>query len=486
MYVAVAPPSADLAAQAFRADLFAREGFTLLSTAWYGGHHTPGYSVLAPALGAWLGTELTGALAATAATFLFGLLTRSAAAAALIVPALLATLISGRTTFALGAACGIGATLAAERGHTARAALGGVVTALASPVAALFAGIAGAAYVLARASGNRARAGFALGAGAALTTLALVVAFPEGGTFPFAVSSFLPLFAVTLAVAWLAPPGPLRIGAGLYGLICLAVFLIPSPIGGNAARLGTLVAAPVLVLLLWPRSRAAVALIALPLAYFVLQAPARDVLRAHDDPSTEARFHQPLVEWLRERGELRTVRIEVPQLQNHGEANHLARHVALARGWERQLDRERGALFYADVLDPWAYLAWLGENAVTYVAVPLDVPLDRSGEDEATLLRLGSVPGVREVGLPKGWRVYAVDRPAPLGADRLDPDSFTASRSGVVKVRWSPYWAVTRGHGCVQRAPGDWTRVRITGDEPVAVTTRFDPRRIRTTGVRCR
>lgn len=485
VYVAVAPPSADLAAQAFRADLFAREGFTVVSTAWFGGHHTPGYSVLAPALGATLGTELTGALAAVAATFLFGLLTRSAAAAALIVPALIATLVSGRTTFALGAACGIGATLAAGRGRTALAAAGGILTALASPVAALFAGIAGAAYVLTRA---RARAGFALGAGAALTTLALVVAFPEGGTFPFVASSFLPVFALALAAAWLAPPrSPLRAGALLYALIALAVFVVPSPIGGNAARLGVLVAAPALILLLWPRSKVAVALLALPLAYLVVQAPARDVARAHDDPATHARFHQPLVDWLEKRGEARRVRIEVPLTQNHGEANLLARHVAIARGWERQVDRDRAALFYADDdLDPRAYLAWLRENAVTYVALPQGVPLDAAGDGEAELLRSGRAAGLREVARPRGWRVYAVDRPQPLGVDTLTPTGFTVSRSGTVRVRWSPYWAVTTGRGCVQRAPGDWTQVRVESAAPVRVTARFDPRRIRSTGVRCR
>lgn len=478
--MAVAPPSADLAAQAFRADLFAREGFTVLSTAWYGGHHTPGYSVVAPALGAWLGVEVTGALAVIAATWLMGLLA-GPAAASLVVPALLATVVSGRTTFALGAAVGLAAVLAAQRGRTALALLGGAATALASPVAALFAGIAGAAFVLDRA-GGRVRSGFALGAGAAATTLFLVVAFPEGGTFPFVASSFLPVFAVAAAAAWLAPPGPLRIGAALYALIALAVFLLPSPIGGNAARLATLVAAPVLVLLVWPRSKVAVGVLALPLAYFVLQAPVRDVLRAHDDPSTEAAFHQPLVDWLEQYGGTRRVRIAVPLTQNHGEANHLARHVALARGWERQVDRERGELFYDGELDPLAYLAWLRENGVTFIAVPEGVPFDAAGEEEA---RVAAETSIELTRLP-GWRVYTPVGAGRLGVDRLDPDAFTASRSGVVKVRWSPYWVVTEGRGCVERAPGDWTRVTVRGAAPVRVTTRFSPARIRAEAARCR
>src|SRR5689334_18284343 len=64
LYVVLAPPTADLAAASFRADLFDREGFTVFSTAWYGGHHTPGYSVLFPPLGALLGVTVVGGLSA--------------------------------------------------------------------------------------------------------------------------------------------------------------------------------------------------------------------------------------------------------------------------------------------------------------------------------------------------------------------------------------------------------------------------------------
>ena len=53
VYVIAAPPSADLAAASYRSELFGRVGFTLWDNGWYGGHHLPAYSVLAPALG-WL------------------------------------------------------------------------------------------------------------------------------------------------------------------------------------------------------------------------------------------------------------------------------------------------------------------------------------------------------------------------------------------------------------------------------------------------
>ena len=59
------PRSVALAAHQFRADLFGREGFTIWNGQWYGGHHTPAYSVLSPPL-AWLLTpRLLLALAAS-------------------------------------------------------------------------------------------------------------------------------------------------------------------------------------------------------------------------------------------------------------------------------------------------------------------------------------------------------------------------------------------------------------------------------------
>ena len=55
IYLAFDPPSADLAAQTFRADFFDAHGFAVWSNSWYSGVHLPGYSLLYPPLGAWLG-----------------------------------------------------------------------------------------------------------------------------------------------------------------------------------------------------------------------------------------------------------------------------------------------------------------------------------------------------------------------------------------------------------------------------------------------
>src|SRR3954447_25583142 len=76
LYLVVAPSSADLAAQEFRAWLFGHSGFTLWDNNWYGGHPIPGYSIFFPPLGAALGVRQAGALSVVAAAALFAAIVR--------------------------------------------------------------------------------------------------------------------------------------------------------------------------------------------------------------------------------------------------------------------------------------------------------------------------------------------------------------------------------------------------------------------------
>src|SRR5437764_15381526 len=76
LYLFWDPLAPDLAAQVFRTDLFERDGFTLWNGQWFGGHYTPGYSVLFPPLAALLGPRLVGGLAAVASAVLFDRIVR--------------------------------------------------------------------------------------------------------------------------------------------------------------------------------------------------------------------------------------------------------------------------------------------------------------------------------------------------------------------------------------------------------------------------
>jgi hypothetical protein len=513
LYLLLDPPSADMATQEYRVALFGTQGFALWDNGWYAGHHLPGYSVLFPPLGDLFGTRVAGALAAIAAAALGARLARDglgpgrrAAAASLWFAAATATLlVTGRLTFALGLAVGLAALVVAVEGRSparaAAAAALGFATALASPLPALFLALAAIAWGLAR---RDARAAWPA-AGALLGVAALVVAFPEGGIEPFAASAFWPALGATVAVGIAAGPEArvLRTGCALYALALVASYLLDTPMGGNATRLGSLVAGPLLAGAVWgvvrggPARLGAVGALAAALAYWQWFPPVRDWVRASGDPSVEEAFHAPLLARLQaERARRGPFRVEVPFTENHWEARWIAPRFALARGWQRQLDVERNPLFYDGRLTPARLRRWLDREAVAFVAVPR-VDFDAAGQAEARLVTAGRVPGLRLVWRSRDWRLYAVGAarplaaPGPAGASvtALDPDEIRlrARRPGDVRlaVRFTPYWRLAEGRGCVQQAPGDRTLLRLRAAGTVRLVTTFAPGRIRADGPRC-
>jgi hypothetical protein len=488
------PRTADLAAQQYRAGL----GLVLWDDGWYGGHHMPGYSVLFPPLAALVGPKLVGAGAAVAASALFERLAQerfggagARVGALWFAVGMAATLVSGRLTFALGVALGVGAILLATRRRPGAACAAAVATTLASPVAGVFLALGAAAWWLA----ERGWAPVALGAAALAPAALLALAFPEGGAFPFVGSSFWPGLAAAIAFALAVPRSErvVRIGAALYVVALVGAYVLSTPMGGNVMRLGALAAGPLLACLLWRRDRRLLALLALPMAYWQWVAPADDWLRAREDPSVHAGFYAGLNGFLRTQRTQGPFRVEIPFTDNHWESRWVAPVAPLARGWERQLDVERNALFYDErPLTPARYRRWLDDNAVRFVALA-DAPVDYSAAAEAALVR-GGLPYLQPVWHDAHWRVWAVRgaRPLAAGAARvtaLDGERvhLRASRSGAVdlRVRFTPYWRLTRGAGCVERASGDWTRLRLARAGDVTLEARFALRRVLQHGPRC-
>jgi hypothetical protein len=497
LYLVVDPPSADLAAQVYRTGLFERAGFTIWNGAWYSGHHTPGYSLLFPPIAAALDPRVVGALAAVASAWLFDRIATAHFArrdvrvgVAWFAVGTAISLLTGRLTFALGLAVALGAVRAVQRDRLVLACVLGALTALASPVAAMFLALGAGAWLLA----TRRPAAIALGAATAIPALALALSFPEGGAEPFVPSTFWPA-AGALAVAWLLLPREertLRWYVVLYGALSIAAFVFDTPIGGNATRLAALLAGPLAACMLWGRRPLLLVALALPLTYWQWLAPMRDMARANDDPSIHAGYYAPLLRYLDTRAADGPFRLEIPFTANHWEAAQVAPHVPIARGWERQLDVERNGVFYRGRLTQERYRRWLDANAVRFVALP-DVKLDYSGPAEAALVRAGA-PWLRPVWHARHWRVYEVAHAKPLatGAARitaLDVEGFSlvARRTGdaIVRVRFTPYWAVTAGDACVARAPGGWTRVSVRRPGVIRVGIRFALGRIRATGPRC-
>jgi hypothetical protein len=493
-YLAVVPGGGDLASQAYRAHL----GPVLWDNGWYGGHHMPGYSLLFPALGAVLGARLTGVIAAVAAAALFERLAlerwggRARLGTLWFALATAADLVSGRMTFALGLALALGAVYAATRGRRGTAIALGLLTSTASPVAAAFLALGAGAWWLV----ERRPAAVALGAAALVPAGALALAFPEGGRFPFAASSFWPALAALAGLLLVIPREErvLRVGVALTVLVTITSFLVGNPLGGNVIRLATMIAGPLVACLLWRRRTWALALMAAPLLVWQWVSPVTDWARAAGDPSIHAAYYAPLNAFLDRQGAGAPFRVEIPFTAAHWETRWVAASHPLARGWLRQLDTVRNPLFYdGRPLTAARYRRWLDDTAVRFVAVP-DAPLDASAREEAALVRRGAVPGLRAVWRERHWRVYEVAgaRPLAAGAARavaLDAERLTlrADRAGTVdvRIRFNPYWRLTGGRGCVQRAPGDWTRVRLAGPGIVRLEPSFSPARVGATGPRC-
>jgi hypothetical protein len=425
------PPAADLAAAIYRSDLFARVGFTVRDHGWYAvhGHYLLGYSLLSPALGALLGVRVVLACSALAASVLFGLIAERAfglaagrAAACVFALGICAELLSGRVPYDLGFAIGLAAVLALMRRRLALALLLTVLTSVASPVAGAFLALA----FLARALAWKPRVeGLTLTAAALAPILVLSIAFPEGGHEPFAGSSFWPALAGVVLIALLLPPGPalpsglcppprtrrvVRIGAALYALALIGSFAIATPVGGNAARLGPPLVAPLLTGVLWDRRRGVLCLLAPALLYWQLNTPIGDLSLVAGQSSANASYYAPLLSELRRLRHDEPTIVEVPLTAIHAEAAYVAGHdgVSLARGWDRQLDTRYGALFYRPALTASAYRVWLGENRVLYVALP-DARLDYAGEAEGALVAHG-LPYLHEIWRSRHWRLYRVLR----------------------------------------------------------------------------
>jgi len=509
VYLLLKPRSPDLAAHLFRADLFGREGFTIWNGQWYGGHHTPAYSILSPPLGWLLGVQVLGALSAVASTIAFTELAwrhwggRAARWGALWFGLGSATLLfTNRIPFALGTAFGLAAVLALQRDRRVLAPVLAVLSAISSPVAGLFVAMGGAAYALAaRGEGVpiKRRDGLALAAGGLIPPVLLTIAFPEGGYAPFPFTAYLPipLFAVLALVVLPRSEGTLRTAAVLYALGATLALGVDTAMGGNAVRLGALVGGPVLACALAGRglSRPVVPIVAVlaALGFWQWTAATRDIYKAATDPVAEASYFDPVREYLRLLPDQR--RVEIPFTLGHWEGAEVATEAPLARGWLRQLDTGRHKVFYKGGLNELTYASWLSENAVRYVALP-DAKPDRSSYRERALIEQpGGLPYLKLRATFDHWRIYEVTLPAPvvisekgsnITLEQLGSDEvlLRVKRPGtaLVRVRWTPYW-LAKG-GCVERAD-EWTRVTARKEGFLKLVTNFSPERVLQRGKRC-
>jgi hypothetical protein len=552
-WLLVAPRTPDLAAAAYRVDLFKHLGLAIYDEHWYAGHDLPGYSVLFPPLAWLLGLRVAGALCVLVSVACFERLTSavygSAARWGAIAFAVAAVgdVWIGRMAFALGVSFALATALAFVRGRGLLAGVLAVLCAAASPVAGVLLALAALTDSLWRRS---PRALLVLAAPALVVVLALGGLFPEGGSEPYPIISFAATAVVVVAFVLALPRehGLLRLGGAIYLFVCLVFLLAPSAMGSNIERYGVLLAGPLLACVVLseraegrdaaserhaspseasggavsaggtsaraadgdralgreangsvrPGSRTPwrvppVAVLALAVwALWVVWGPVRETLAVAGNASTDAAYYTPVERFLEQHAGT-PVRLEVPLTRSHWETAELAPRVSLARGWEKQLDTRFDGVLLRPGLTAASYGRWLHRQAVAYVALP-DTQLDPSSAREGDLIRAG-LPYLREVFVSRHWRIYAVRAPTPLvsGGARLTTlghESFDlsvpAAGSYVVRVRFTRYWTLARGSGCVGQASGGWTRVVAHRPGPLLVRTSFSLARALGLGASCR
>jgi hypothetical protein len=454
-------PAAD-----FRTWLFRTHGLVLVTPNWYAGDLTLGYSVIAPILSAVLGVRGLSLLSCMASTRAMTKLVRTwmpgrhGLGLCWFAVAVTVDLVVGRDAFALGLAFALTGLVAAQRESRVWACVCAVLCSLASPLAAAFLLLAGAAWL--------PRAGWRRVAPLAGASTGLIVAYllgERGGLFPFPVSTLL----ISLGAAGLGllvvPRRHRTVRLALLGYIpvALVLFIVPNPVGGNITRAFALLAGPLAAVVLWSQHRRRLlTLLVVPLALWQFS-PLASAVADGRDPSSKPAFYTSLITELH--GQPGPLRLEIPFTRDHWEAAFVAPSIPLARGWERQDDIALNPVLYAQHLTDAAYLGWLRGDGVTDVALP-DVPLDPSSVQEGALLRHG-VPGLVEIWHDRNWVLWRVSDTHPMvsGGRLVDlaATQFTvdvpAKRVVRVLVHWADVWEITQGTGCVGEAQGDWTAV---------------------------
>ena len=417
-----------------------------------------------------IGPRLVGVLAAIAAALLFSAIAygrfgeRARLGVIWFATATAISLFTGRLTFALGVAIALCAVLAAQRGHRLA---GDRVRGARRPSRARSPRSSWPAAWSPTRSRSAAGRGSSSPSSPSASALLISHAFPEGGTEPFDFSSFEPAILVAIAVFVALPPEErlLRYGVAVYGAALAGAFLIQSPMGGNATRMGSLLLGPILAFGLWRRQRFALILLVPVLIYWQWSPVVRDLEEVNAQPSVSAGYYAPLIDFLRGQPHRDSQRVEVLPEEHHWESAYVPKGIYIARGWERQLDRKLNPLFYqsAPITGP-QYRSWLDDLGVGYVAVPR-APLDYAALGEKRLIKKGPPSYLKKVFHSKNWTVYAVADPVAARDRREDGEADAAGLRGRRE---------RAGDGCSSactgRRTGRSSRARAASSRPRAAT----------------
>ncbi len=480
---------ADYPAQYFRAAIFDADGFTIWNNAWYSGHFTPSYSLITPPLSAWFGPVAVTVVSSIVSAFLFGRLAKLAPgslarfAALVFAVSTVANVLVGRTAFALGLAFGLWSLDAWFRERQKQAVALAIVAGFATPVASVFLGVIAGAIALNEALPGerrfRPQAWSSIYFVASLTPLAAFsILFGSSGIFKFEPVAFALSVVGAIGLAWCTSNRVVwfAAAAGLAGSI--AFFTIENPMGGNFQRFPMFFAGTAALLFTTrKRNRLAVGL-AVAFACWTIFPAAESSIDAYADPSREEAYFTPLVNFINWHGDTNS-RVEIPFTLNHWESNYVATEFSLARGWERQSDREVNPMFYSE-LSAADYHDWLLERAVRWVALP-DVALDNGGKLEAELLAREH-DWLTVVWEDEHWTVWEVSdatkilsEPAELVYLGYDNILLRSAEVGTatLRIRFMPYWTV-EGPATINSTEDGLTEINFLHPGQVKLSARLE------------
>jgi hypothetical protein len=476
------PPGTDFAAHAYERSLFLRHGFVLWDNYWYAGRYSfVGYSVAYYPLAAVLGIRLLAALGAAVAAFAFAeLLGACWGAAARWASGAFALLwggfvLTGAFPFALGVSIALLALRALQARRHWLFALCVVLTLAASPVALVL--LAVVLLGLAAARGWQRGPAAAVGA-AVVTELVLLLLFPGGDHYPFPAveaGAALAFCAAGIALTWRVDEARvLRPVFAAYAVAVTAVWVVPTDLGENAARL-RYVAFPIALLVLalrrWRPVPVAVLVAAAALAWNVTPLVAGWNRGAEDVTKHAAVWRAPLA-WLHAHLDP-GYRVEAVDTTAHWPAYYLPEAgVPIVRGWFRQEDFPTNALLYSN-FSAEQYVAWLHSLGVAYVVLS-DAPPDYSSRREAAIVptalhRVFSSPHIAIYAVPHAHAITS----ATVLAFREASLTLRVARAGTyrIAVHWSPYWHTSTG--TLSRTSDGMTELRTTGAATVRLTFSF-------------
>jgi hypothetical protein len=493
LFVFTLPHGGDLAAHLYRTALVQR-GIYVWDNLWFAGQYPlSSYSLLYYLLAAVVGNPVLGIAGVVVAAAVFASIAQREWNAAGRWPArVFALLVVGQAFTAaypydLGLAMLLATLWALQR---RRAWLAGCTTLLTlgfSPLAFIFLALALLALSLRRRRIGRqtviVAGSVALAAGLQLAVLELLPA--PGIVYPYGTWRLLAGLGVSglgLALALRGRGGwPL---ASMFLILAAAsvVFdLVPSPVGHNLVRASVFVVPLMFVAAgladFRPRVLAIsgiLAALAANVAPYLAMIPARSSTAA-SSPS----FWSPIVHYLRVHSTA-DFRVEVVPTANHWEAYYLPHAgFALARGWYRQLDIADDATLYAAHLDASRYRAWLRTHAVRFVVVP-HLPLEAIDATREKNILESRNAGLTPVLSDRRATIYELPHATPLvtgpgaaAVTTLDSSSIDGyvERAGTyfLRVRYSPYWSVTRGSVCLTPGRASMTQLTAAGPGPFAI-----------------